>query len=324
MIPKPAFRSIVAIAVAVFSVSALAELPPDVLARNRWIVLTRADYDAALSRVPEKQRYEFATSPKRVQDLLNSLLLTKTLAAQARAHGTHAQVPFAAEATASAASDRALADAELKRVEDDANKAFDASKAAFEAKALETYKANPEAYRAPEEVRLSDIAVLIRGRGEDAARARAAEARAKVVGGADFAEVAREYTDDPTTRDKGGALPFTTAKGLAPDFAKAVFALTRVGEISQPIKGPSAYHVVRLEERRASHLRPFDEVRVSILDMLRKRYIAEQRDLRIQAVFRDADMETNQPAVDALVNRVDPEVFNPKQSASKQSAPARQ
>ena len=40
---------------------------------------------------------------------------------------------------------------------------------------------------------------------------------------------------------------------------------------------------------------------------LRDRYISQQRELRIQAIYRDPDLQINQPAIDALVNKVDPE-----------------
>ena len=126
---------LLAAVLAIASAAAGAALPPDVLAKNRWVQLTRADYDAALARVPEKSRFDFATSPKRVQDLLNTLLLTKTLAAQARAHGTRPQTSFAGGESAAPDAERALADAELARVEADANKAFDAAKASYEARA---------------------------------------------------------------------------------------------------------------------------------------------------------------------------------------------
>lgn len=309
-----------AIAVGFLGFAAHAELPPDVLAKNRWTQLTRADYEAALQRIPEKSRFEFATSPKRVQDLLNTLLLTKTLAAQAKAHGTRPPLEFGQQRDPSTDSDRALADAELKRIDAEANRSFDASKAAFEAKALELYKANPEKYQTPEEVRISDIAVLIQGRGDEAARLRADEARTKVAGGADFATIAREYSDDPTSRDKGGALPLTDLKRLAPDYAKGVAKLTRIGEVvSEPIKGRVAYHVVRLDERRSPRVKSFDEVRESIMDTLRKGYVAEQRDVRIREIFRDAGTESNQAAMDALVNRVDPEAFRTKRSGSARS-----
>lgn len=285
-----------------------ADLPADVLVKSRWMQLTRADFDTAMRRVPEKSRFEFTTDPKRVQSLLNNLLVLKTLAAQAKAHGTKpAAVPPGGIAND---AERALAAGELKRIESDAAQSFDAQKPAFEAKARETYALERDKYQAPEEVRLSDIAVEIKDRGEAAALARAKEARERIVAGADFATVAREYSDDPTTRDKGGALPFVTRDRLAKDYANGVFALTKVGEISQPIKGPTAWHVVRLEEVHPARQLTFDEVRDKIMQMLRQRYVREQRDLRIQAINTDPSLEMNQPAIDALVTQIDPKLLN--------------
>jgi len=228
--------SIAALACLPALANAAAELPPDVLAKSSWVELTRADYEKAVSKVPENLRFEFSTSPKRVQTILNNLLVTKTLAAQARAHGTRPAASF--EPGAGDDSDRALATAELQRIEADAGKSFDAQKAAFEMKARELYTLDRDKYVTPEEVRISDIAVSIKQRGDEAALARAREARQRIDAGADFAAVARDYSDDPTTRDKGGALPFVTAKALTPDYAKAVFALKTVGAISGPIQAP--------------------------------------------------------------------------------------
>ncbi len=250
--------------------------------------------------------------------MLNNLLLNKTLAAQARAHGTVAGSSFAAN---TAESDQALANAELKRVETDAGAYVDAHKAEFEAKAREVYALDREKYRMPEEVRLSDVAVAIRKRGEEAALARAREARQHLVAGADFATVAREYSDEAATKDKGGALAFVSRKALAPDYAKGVFALSKIGEISEPIKAPSAYHVVRLEERRPSRIQTFDEVHGAILARLRTQYAADQRDRRIQSVYRDPELQMNQPAIDALVNKFDPKTFDLKRAPAARSAP---
>ncbi|MGA8031060.1 MAG: peptidyl-prolyl cis-trans isomerase, partial [Casimicrobiaceae bacterium] len=86
-----------------------------------------------------------------------------------------------------------------------------------------------------------------------------------------------------------------------------------VGEISEPIKGPAAWHVVRLDERRPAGVKPFDEVRDGIMKTLRDRYIAQQRELRVQAIYRDPDLQINQPAIDALVNKVDPRLLKPGQ-----------
>ena len=286
-----------------------ADLPADVLVKSRWIELTRADFDRALTRVPKKLRAEFTTSPRRVQTMLDNLVVMKTLAAQAKAHGTR---PVAVPASPDNDPDRALAAGELARVEKDAERSFDEQKAAFEAKARETYAINGKAYVAPREVRLSDIAVEIKDRGDAAALARAKEARARVVGGEDFAKVAREYSDDATTRDKGGALPFVTRKQLAKEYADGVFALTRIGQISEPIKAPSAYHVVRLEEQRPERPLTFDEAHDRIMAELRGQYVRAQRDLRLQTISNDDTIEVNQPAVDALVTRVDPALLKSK------------
>jgi parvulin-like peptidyl-prolyl isomerase len=169
-------------------------------------------------------------------------------------------------------------------------------------------------------VRLSDIAVEIKDRGEEAALARAKEARQRLAAGEDFANVAREYSDDATTRDKGGALPFVSRDRLAKEYADGVFALTRVGEISQPIKAPSAYHVVRLDERRPPRQLAFDEVRDKIMQSLRQRYVAEQREMRISAINTDATLEVNQPAIDALVTHIDPELLRTPAPKKSQAA----
>ena len=275
------------------------ELPPDVLAQSRWMKLTKSDYDAALSRVPPDKREEFAASPRRLQSLLNNLLVVKTLAAQARLDGIRPQSSPASPAGLS--PEQALANAELIRIDEDSARTFDARKEAFVAKAREAYALSQDKYRVPEEVRFSDIAVTIKDRGDAAALARAQEARSKVVAGEDFAKVAHEYSDDPTTREHGGALPLVSRDRLAKELAAGVFALTSVGEISQPIKAPTAYHVVRLDERRPARVQSFDEVRDKLLQEMRARYVAEQRDARIQAIHRDPTLVVNQKAIDALV-----------------------
>jgi hypothetical protein len=295
--------------------AAAAELSNDILARNRWMELTRADWEAALARIPENLRADFPASRKRVETLLNNLLVNKTLAAQARVHGAAVADPHDVDQT------RALAAAELERVEADANAAFDAKRATFEAKAREIYALDRERYRKPVEARFSDIAISIKDRGEEAALARAREARQRVVGGSDFAAIARDYSDDPVTRDKGGSMPFVTAKELAPEYAASVFALLRIGEISEPIKAPAAYHIVRLDELHPSRVLEFDEVRDEILQGLRQQYAAEQRSLRIQSINADPTLQVNQPAIDALVRRIDPNLFAPN-SAALPSSPS--
>lgn len=295
-----------------------ADLPPDVLVKSRWTEITRADYDAAIARVPKRLRDEFTASPRRVQATLDNLLIVKTLAAQAKAHGTR---PVAASPKGVGnEEERSFAAGELVRIRTDSEHAFDAQKAAFEAKAREDYELDRAKYVAPEEVRFSDIAIETKDRGDAAALARAKEARAKIVAGEDFAKVAREYSDDPTTRDKGGALPFVTRDRLEKEYADGVFALTRVGGISEPIKARTAYHVVRLDERRPSHQLTFDQVRDKIMERLRDEYIRDRRESRMKAIVTDDTIRVNQPVVDALVTTLDPKLFEPNKKLPPSAA----
>lgn len=295
------------------------DLPADILLRNRWTQLTHGDYEAALRKLPPRYRGEFSSSPKRVQDLLNSLLVTKTLAAEARIHGAK-PVAVAGNGPGDDA-DRALAAAELQRIDADASKVFDTHKADYEKHARELYDVERDKYKIPEAVRLSDIVIATKDRSEDAALARAREARERILAGVDFATVAREYSDDAKTRDKGGALPFLSRSDVARGQIDRAFSLTP-GEVSEPIKTAGAYHVVRLEERRAARPLSFEEAHDSIIDGLRRQYMQEERQRRIEAIYRDPQLQVNQAQVDALVARADrAQSGGPPQSPGPPTAP---
>ena len=89
--------------------------------------------------------------------------------------------------------------------------------------------------------------ILIRSGGDvsdDQARARATTLRARVEGGADFAELARESSDDTTSRENGGDLGWFTVDQFGPDFGAQVAGL-QDGEVSEPFKTQAGWHVVQ-------------------------------------------------------------------------------
>ncbi len=69
--------------------------------------------------------------------------------------------------------------------------------------------------------------------------------------GADFAELARKYSDDAGSRDSSGELGWYGADNLLPAFQEAIQGL-EVGQISRPVNSDFGYHIVKLEERRES------------------------------------------------------------------------
>ena len=92
-----------------------------------------------------------------------------------------------------------------------------------------------------EQVRASHILV------NDEAQAR--DLLAQLQGGADFADLAREHSLDPSTKDKGGDLGFFPRSTLVvPEVENVAFALS-VGQISDVIHSPMGYHIVQVVER---------------------------------------------------------------------------
>ena len=92
---------------------------------------------------------------------------------------------------------------------------------------------------------------------------------------------------------------------MDPAFADAAFALKKVGDLSEPVLSSFGYHLIRLDGRKPGRVKSFDEVKEALVSEERGKYVAEQRDLAVTAIREDPMSRINQPAVDALVVKVD-------------------
>lgn len=72
-----------------------------------------------------------------------------------------------------------------------------------------------------------------------------------IMGGADFAELAKKYSDDEESRVSGGELNWYGADDLLPAFTEALGQID-TGRVSQPVKSDFGYHIIKLHERRDS------------------------------------------------------------------------
>lgn len=82
-----------------------------------------------------------------------------------------------------------------------------------------------------------------------AARSKADSIRTAILKGADFADMARRYSDDRNSRDNGGRMSFISTGHLPYGFEKTVFSL-RPGEISDVVESPHAFHIIKGGKRR--------------------------------------------------------------------------
>lgn len=106
-------------------------------------------------------------------------------------------------------------------------------------------------FEQPTRARVAHILVRVPSTGgsaaEDQARAKAEAARDKIKGGADFAQVARDSSEDPQTASKGGELGLLAAGELTPELDKVVFGL-KAGEVAGPVRTGFGFHVVKVLE----------------------------------------------------------------------------
>lgn len=86
-----------------------------------------------------------------------------------------------------------------------------------------------------------------RAKAEEEAKAKAQKVYEEIKAGKDFAEAAKEYSDDRSNKDKGGDLGAFARGMMVPEFEQAAFAL-KPGEVSEPVKTPYGWHIIKVEK----------------------------------------------------------------------------
>ena len=81
--------------------------------------------------------------------------------------------------------------------------------------------------------------------------------------GANFEELAKKYSEDPGTKDKGGDLGWITQGQTVPEFEKVAFSLPK-GSISDLVKTQYGFHIIKVLDKETAHTKSFDEVKDSI------------------------------------------------------------
>lgn len=129
---------------------------------------------------------------------------------------------------------------------------------------------------------------------EATVRRRADEIRRRILGGEDFAALARAESKDGGSAAKGGELPLAFTGDMVPEFERAALEL-KPGEISQPVRSQFGYHVIQLLERTRVAL-PAERQRQAARLALRDQRMAQAmmdytRDLRANTFvdIRDPD-----------------------------------
>jgi peptidyl-prolyl cis-trans isomerase SurA len=113
--------------------------------------------------------------------------------------------------------------------------------------------------------------------GWEAARQKAQEVYNLLLGGQDFAEAAKKYSEDPSAKD-GGSLGKLKRGELAPDIEEAILKL-QPGEFTPPFRSKVGYHLFRLDSKETLSGEALTQARNQIRDILyRQKYEARMQE----------------------------------------------
>src|SRR2546425_844901 len=134
------------------------------------------------------------------------------------------------------------------------------------------YAEHTQEFETPKKARAAHVLVRVGETGgseaEDKARDKIADVIRRAKAGEDFGKLAREISEDPGSKDRGGVRGGVSEGDRVPPFEQALFALKK-GEISpEPVRTPFGFHVIKVVDVKDGAKKPLKEVAAQIRDRL--------------------------------------------------------
>ncbi len=228
----------------------------ETVARVGGTSITANELRARFAELPPFTQQQFA-GPEGLMDFLDRVIEEEVLYQAAKRAGYESD-PVVVE-TVEAVERRTMIQAFYKEE-------VEGAVTVSEEKILAYFEEHPEQFKQRGQIKFRHIL--------SDTQAEAREARDRVIGGQDFASVARELSRDPGSREAGGlvnalnqgdSLP---SAGMSAVFIESLFEGV-VGQISQPLRSDRGWHTVMIEELRQEGVKPLNEVRERIASSLK-------------------------------------------------------
>src|SRR3989449_6471373 len=167
------------------------------------------------------------------------------------------------------------------------------------------YMANIQQYQVPNRVHVQHILFMTVGKTTDAEveeiKKKAEDVLKQVKKGGKFEDLAKKYSEDPGSKDKGGDLSWITQGQTVPEFEKTAFSLSP-GQVSDLVKTQYGFHIIKVLEKETAHTKPFEEVK----DSLRAPLLLSQADKQASDIadqMSAAIRKSNKTSLDDLANQ---------------------
>ena len=150
------------------------------------------------------------------------------------------------------------------------------------------YEVNIDDFVIQEQVRARHLLIKVSPdadpQGVEEARKRAEEILARAKKGEDFASLAKKYSEDPPTAEKGGDLGYFPRGRMVKEFEEAAFSL-KPGELSTVMRTQFGFHIIKAEDVKQERTQNLDEVRKSIESTLRDQKARELAERSVEEAF---------------------------------------
>lgn len=272
-----------------------------VLASNATVKVTKADFDAELSRIPESERFEFLLSRTRIATVLENILINKVLAKEA----TELKLDQTQKV-----KDEIINQTEKVLAKYRGQQLLQEVKVKdFTAAAREAYLTDPKRSIQPARYKPWQVLVSLLGRDKDVARKRAVEARERVLRGESLEEIAKEYSDDSLSKKSGGELDLTALSEFEVTFADALKKM-KPGDVSEVIETRYGFHVIYLMEFMPEKKLSFEAMKPDLLEEARLAYIKSNYENHLNRIRLDPALTVNADALEVIRPRI-PENVKP-------------
>ena len=127
----------------------------------------------------------------------------------------------------------------------------------------DAYETSIADYKTAEERRASHILIEF-GDDQAAAEQQAQELLSRVNNGEDFAELAKAFSTDTFSAEKGGDIDWFSKGMMDPAFEESAFSLAAVGDTSDVVKSQFGFHIIKLTDIKPEQITPFEDVKEEI------------------------------------------------------------
>lgn len=118
------------------------------------------------------------------------------------------------------------------------------------------------------------------------------KAAQELKSGGDFDELAKQYSDDPGSKNRGGDLGFFAKGDMVPEFEKAAFALN-VGKVSEPVLTDFGYHIIKIEEKRAAKKVTYVDIKEDLRELLNQKAAQKRYESWIKSLKDKSSIKIN-------------------------------